>query len=316
MEKNASFKVSEAILVPVDYHGKPYPEGILPPIQEVAGHFDIDKIFIKKIYSLHTEYSYTVRRLNSHCLKDCPNICSSHSRAIPRLWYSDKWAMEFAEFIKVLTYNHEPPTVIEIHPPFNDYCTMEQFFQRFRIFEREITKSFGPVEILIENRSGTQYREGVFLLSTINDLCQFSQYLDGLDTQLKITLDLPQLLTAHAISKSKQGEMLEILDRLKEIRHNIKGIHLWGKRLSSNNKPIAHMGDLNTYFRGNTLIKEAFLQKIQEVFADDIPRFFVPEVNSGNEDLISIVEDLVRVGFKFINDMPSNISLDLLANRV
>lgn len=301
---NLQHDISKAILIPVDYHGKKYPEGIEPLIQEVAGHFDSTNLYAKNKYSLHTEYSYGARKLNSNYLKECPNICSSHDGHIPRLWASEAWAMEFAQFIKELTYGHTAPTIIEIHPPFNDYCTMEQFFERFMMFEKEINTNYGVVQMLIENRSGTQYRRGEFLMSTIEDLCQFSAHLDSLSTNLKITLDLPQLLTAHMISKSKVDEMLDILDKLKGIRHNIKGIHLWGKKLGKNNKPIAHMGNLDTYFRGDITIKQAFLCKIYEVFADNEPRYFVPEVNSQNQDLVAIVEDLIDTGFVFINDTP------------
>lgn len=93
--------------------------------------------------------------------------------------------------------------------------------------------------------------------------------------------------------------MDELFRKLKEIRHNIRGIHLWGKGRNSKGKPIAHLGDLNSYFDYDMDFKEAFLLNMLDTFDDGMDRYFVPEVNSGTEDLLSIVNDLRRVGFKF-----------------
>lgn len=60
------------------------------------------------------------------------------------------------------------------------------------------------------------------------------------------------------------------------------------------------MGDLNSYFMYDMDFKKTFLEFIFDTFNDGIDRYFVPEVNSGSEDLISIVNDLSEVGFKFI----------------
>ena len=46
--------------------------------------------------------------------------------------------------------------------------------------------------------------------------------------------------------------------------------------------------------------KKTFLENMFDTFNDGIDRYFVPEVNSGSEDLISIVNDLRKVGFRFI----------------
>ena len=62
---------------------------------------------------------------------------------------------------------------------------------------------------------------------------------------------------------------------------------------------IAHKGDLNSYFFYDIYIKETFLERCMK-FLMMISTDALPEVNSGSEELISIVEDLKRVGFKFI----------------
>ena len=65
---------------------------------------------------------------------------------------------------------------------------------------------------------------------------------------MKITLDIPQIFTAHSINTSKLEEMNNIFKNIKAIRHNILGIHLWGKRKSASGRKVAHSGDWNSYF--------------------------------------------------------------------
>jgi len=43
-----------------------------------------------------------------------------------------------------------------------------------------------------------------------------------------------------------------------------------------------------------------FLAGARELLANGHPRFFVPEVNNSNEDLISIVLDFQKAGSEFI----------------
>lgn len=53
-------------LIPVKYSNLSYPNEIKPRIQEVAGHFDILELSVQlPSYSLHTEYSYSERTMNS-----------------------------------------------------------------------------------------------------------------------------------------------------------------------------------------------------------------------------------------------------------
>jgi hypothetical protein len=92
---------------------------------------------------------------------------------------------------------------------------------------------------------------------------------------------------------------IKLLEDTKQFRQHIGAIHLWGKKFSSTGRKVSHCGDLNSYF-GNVEIKEHFLTAFRECFDDGITRKMVLEVNSGNDDLQSIVSDLQRVGIKFI----------------
>ena len=52
--------------------------------------------------------------------------------------------------------------------------------------------------------------------------------------------------------------------------------------------------------RGDTALKKHLLPGARDLLADGRPRFFIPEVNSNDEDLISIVRDFQKAGFEFI----------------
>ena len=58
------------MLIPINYHGRTYPQHIKPKIDEVAGHFDVSSISVQRKFSLHTEYSYGARKLNTDLIKD------------------------------------------------------------------------------------------------------------------------------------------------------------------------------------------------------------------------------------------------------
>ena len=57
--------------------------------------------------------------------------------------------------------------------------------------------------------------------------------------------------------------------------------------------------DLNDFFSNNDKLKEDFIKSIISTFDDDKMRFFVPEVNSSEEDLQSIIVDLQKYGVIF-----------------
>lgn len=62
---------------------------------------------------------------------------------------------------------------------------------------------------------------------------------------------------------------------------------------------MAYCGDLNSYFDGDMDTKALFLQEFARCFDDSISRKMVLEVNSGNDDLCSIISDLQSVGVVF-----------------
>ena len=291
-----------SLLIPIQYHGKLYPDEIKPKIEEIAGHFDKVEIHPKKNYSLHTEYSVGKRELNSKLLENLPTIRNAQKKGVPQLWINNEWSNEFHSFILKLVSENNPPTIIEVHPPFNDYCNIVyDFINHYAAFELKVRESFPETDILIENRCGTIYTGGKFLFSTNEDLLVLSEILDKNKMKLRIVLDIPQLFAAHRINlrKISEKEIEDALNPIELIKHNIKGIHLWGKRLSSNNRWSAHIGDLNDYFNGNIKLKNCFLNRLQEIFNDCKKRYFVPEVNSSNADLQSIIVDMLNVGFRF-----------------
>lgn len=287
-------------LIPVQYHKCRYSDDIKPLITEVAGNFDVTGIPVNGDYSLHTEYSYMGRKFDSNVITKYNSICNANKKGIPMLWYSKEWAIEFADFIKDITQGNLPPKLIEVHPSFSDYSDIDSFLDIFRKFEHRVKTYFPDVTILIENRSGTRYTGGNFIVSKINQLVELSNAIEESKVGLKITLDIPQLFTAHQISNSKMELVEKLFFDIKSIRHNILGIHLWGKRESANGRRVAHVGDLTSYFMGDIDSKEIFIKCMFDAFNDGVYRYFVPEVNSGSEDLISIVSDLKSAGFKFL----------------
>ncbi len=112
--------------------------------------------------------------------------------------------------------------------------------------------------------------------------------------RLKVAYDVPQIYTAHNANKPEQ--YISLLQQAEKIREYIGGVHLWGKRLVTR---AAHYGDLTSYFENDLETKEQFLQQFGRTFDDGIIRKMVLEVNSGNEDLLSIVSDLQRNGVTF-----------------
>jgi len=286
-------------LIPIQYRNHKYPNGIKANIKEIAGNFDSSTIDHDGDYSLHTEYSYASRKFDNSIIKKYETICCANKKGVPMLWYSLDWANEFVEFILDFTRNSSQPRIIEIHPPFSDYCDIDSFMEKYTVFEKKINNIFNNTIILLENRSGTIYKGGEFIISKIDQIIELSDYIDKNDLDLRITLDLPQLLTAYKINKFNIDLLDKRFNRLKAARHNIYGIHLWGKRKSQNGRLLAHVGDLNSYFDYDENAKNFFIDKMFDLFDDNIARFFVPEVNSSGDDHSSIIIDLLNAGFEF-----------------
>lgn len=279
-------------LIPIEYNDISYPSHINCDIKEVAGHFDKSFLEAQGKYSLHTEYSYGKRKFNSPILSDYKTIIASQKKGIPQLWKSEKWALEFANFIIQLT-NGIAPHIIEIHPPFSDYCDINTFIERYLIFEKAVKSVYPKCTIVIENRAGSRYSGGKFILSKANDISELIELLKIKNINLGVVIDFPQLLTAENLDTANMNfdKFSQCLEILKPHTDYIKGIHMWGKKKSPTGRWVSHCGTLDTFFLGNSPNKLCFINLITDLFDDDTPRFFVPEVNSSHEDLLSIVND-------------------------
>jgi len=94
------------------------------------------------------------------------------------------------------------------------------------------------------------------------------------------------------------SELYTLLNRVNKIKQLVKSIHLWGKRKSASGRITAHVGNLDTYFEDDRK-KQIFLDWFASFVNDGKIRYFVPEVNSSDEDLWSIIKDLENSGVKF-----------------
>lgn len=280
----------------VKYHGQTYPQEIPLRFEEVAGHFDIERIHHSLRYSLHTEYSYGKRKFESGLISSFPALVEAQKNGVPQLWKNKEWASQFADFVFALA-GADAPAVIEVHTPFNDYTDMDAFIQNYSVFEKKVLERYAQTELLIENRSGTVYRGGRFLISKLSDVKALCHKIEQEGLKLRVAFDIPQIYTAHQV---KADEVyLSLLDETAEIRQFIGGVHPWGKRKAATGRLMAHMGDLNTYF-GNEDLKVRFLDHFCSCFDDGMPRKMVLEVNSNNDDMISIISDLQSAGIQFV----------------
>lgn len=278
----------------VEYNGLKYPEGYSAQMHEVAAHFDKGSISPEGTYSLHTEYSYRQRNFDSVLISRFTTLRESHKNHVPQLWKSKAWAQEFADYIISLSKGHITPSVIEIHPPFNDYYSLDEFSERYRVFEELIHSVYPEAIIVIENRAGTVYRGGRFLVGKATEIAALCEIINQNTLKLGIVLDFPQLLTAENIDplKFKAEKYQTAIDTILPYQNLIRGIHIWGKKKSSTGRWVAHSGNFDTYFGGNVDAKNAFLSGLRQICNDGYPRFFVPEVNSNVEDLLSIISDV------------------------
>ena len=299
-------------LIPVIYRNMNYPFHIEANIHELSGNFHKEKLIVNSPYSLHTEPSSVPKTFCSKIVNDLEHIKEAQRGNIPQLWRSEEWANEFFIFIEWLIDSNIPPEVLEIHPPFNDYCkSFIDFLDIFKVFYDEFKAKYSATTIVIENRFGTRYKGGKFLLSTYSDVLEFCSILSKSNIKLKIVLDYPQLFSAEVIPHKKKEEnwmgpnpsqlvkKIELFNQdLEQYKEVIGGFHMWGK-LKKGNRWIPHAGNFNTFFSNNNDLKREFLSSVSSTFNDDIERYFVPEVHSGESDLHSIVTDMEQEGFTF-----------------
>jgi len=313
-------------LIPVKYRNMNYPSHIEVKVHEVSGNFDKEKLSIDDFsYSLHTDSASKAQTFSSEVFHDLEHIKTVQKDGRPQLWYDKKWANDFFTFVDRIIGLNNPPEVLEIHPPFNNYPVFKDckltarkfdYYKAFKIFidifnvfykqfiEKEKYKN---TTILVENR-GSNWN-GRFLLSKPSDVLDFAYILSNSNSGLKIVLDYPQLFSAVYLSASskkkkelqQKGIMIddEILEKIISFNQEIKkykkligGFHMWGKYRDENRNWISHAGNLNTLFSYNDELKQEFLKSVSSTFDDDIARYFVPEVNSGEDDLLSIINDM------------------------
>jgi hypothetical protein len=285
----------------IKYNNKEYPPNIPCRISEVAGNFDKTEIKQESRYSLHTEYAFGERKLDSVFLNNLNEIKSANKNGIPQLWKNKLWAKEFFQFINRILTDSIAPEIIEIHPPFIDYCeTINNFLDTYCEFEKLILEKYPDVKIFIENRCGTNYGKK-FLISNSDDVVSLCEQLSKRNCRLQMVLDYPQIFSGEGMSSDKleKDKIVEIMTKIQSCKSFFGGIHLWGKK-RINDRWRAHNGDLKTLFNGDNTKKELFLKLLHETFNDDICRYMVLEVNSDTNDLKSIITDLEAYEFKFI----------------
>ena len=282
----------------VGYHKRTWPFGSAT-LQEAAAHFDVKGLSVAGSYSLHTEYAAGCRQFRNTALNALGAITAAHQRGIPQLWKSKEWANQFAAFVIELTQEAMPPEVIEIHPPFNDYCpSFSDLILHYKAFESEIARVYPSSLIVIENRHGTRYTGGKFLVSRREDLLALTDLLDATDLSLNLCLDVPQLFSAHfGPAPRTEDDIDRVLTPLMECRHRIASVHMWGKKRNKRGGMQAHYGTLDTWLGPE--LKRHLLRRLHELLDDDRTRYFVPEVNGSQSDMDALARDMIEAGFTF-----------------
>ena len=122
--------------IPIRYRNKKYPDAINPKIEEIPAHFDCkdnNKVLFSNLdYSLHTEYSYGPRKFRCPVCDDLLEIKTTDNKGVPKLWFNYAWVKDFIQFIFKFVGNKKSPVIIEIHPPFNDYCDLSRFIELYK----------------------------------------------------------------------------------------------------------------------------------------------------------------------------------------
>lgn len=108
---------------------------------------------------------------------------------------------------------------------------------------------------------------------------------------LGVVLDFPQLLTAEKIDTLNFNEAIfkDTLNTLSPFKGQIDGIHIWAKKKNPNGRWVSHCGTFDTFF-GNIKSVNFFVGEIKAFCDDGRDRYFVPEVNSGESDLLEIIK--------------------------
>lgn len=264
-----------------------------PKVEEVPAHFDARPVTPKMAYSLHTEYSYSKRKFTNPIFNQLKVLKEASYRGIPLLWASKEWAEQFFQFVDAFIYSTKPPEVIEIHPPYVNYSTIDKFLKIYSTFEKLMVEKYKNTVIAIENRSGSEYRKN-FLISKPADIGILTKKVKEAELNLKIMLDIPQLFTSlGGIGKLSMESIKTEFMKFERYKDLIAGIHLYGRDRR------AHLGNLDSLFGYDVEFKNEFLEFISEFFNDGVSRYFVPEVNNGKGYLLSVLDDVNKY-FDFI----------------
>lgn len=170
--------------------------------------------------------------------------------------------------------------------------------QKSQVFEQEFMSTLPGTKELLENRSGSKYRGGRFLISRIGDIIALIEKVQKRGLRLRLALDIPQLFSAHDRAATSDAKMAKLLRKLTDAAGYVQGLHLWGKR--RNTRGAEHSPRRGLKFDYDERLKQAFLSEIYAVFDDGVERYLVLEVNSGKEDMLSILDDLLEAGFTFV----------------
>lgn len=267
-----------------DYHDIP------TRLSELACNFDTKALNVKQDYSLHTEYAFGPRRFENPVFADYPILSQEVFNGIPLLWKNKVWSVSFFEYIATMVNNNKPPEIIEIHPPFRDYCTnFQDFMDVFLTFEDLINEKYSNSLTVIENRIGTLY-PGHFLLENRTDIMELLKLISNCQSSLKLVLDIPQFLSTFSDTDHLNlREITKSFEYFTDFKHLINGVHIWGRR------GRAHIGDLNSLFFDDVELKMNFLRFLSSFFDDGITRLLVPEVNGTPQTIFdNILEDLKK----------------------
>jgi hypothetical protein len=177
---------------------------------------------------------------------------------------------------------------------------LEEFGERFCIFEKRIHAIYPETTIVIENRAGSVYHGGRFLISKAKEIAALCELIRENQINLGVVLDFPQLLTAENIDplKFKTEKYQAAIQTLSAYQELIRGIHIWGKKKSDTGRWVAHAGNFDTYFGGDAITKHNFLLGVYAICNDGRQRFLVPEINSGSGDLEAIIHDLNTLNYE------------------
>ena len=265
-------------------------------IHVLDGHFDIEYVEGVGRYILQTENCSERRKLNLRSFNQYTSL-KANKDGLALLWNSNSWATEFACFIQAITLKSNEPEAIEIFPPFRLYETsLESFIEKYKVFEYELLSKFSNTQVWLCNRNKASKGNLEFLIRNADDLTEISKLIDKYKLNLKLSLDLTQLLEAYSrqIQFLRVDTINNVFGKLKDCQHNISAIHALGKK-----KKGESVDSLDAYFNYNTDKKEALLESLLYITNDETQRFLIPDISGLEVEAKILLNDLFQHGFKF-----------------